>query len=392
MEENPDRTEPRTRPAVNDDLLRRPKEEELSRQKEELLRKQKIANQVDTEIKRRRWLLRFYAALLLVGLLLGGVALRFAEPATQIMALTDDQLIPIREKIYVMVSDSAKEANKQVTVIVERANKSVTEASNKAIEDVDNTRETAHAQIIRDTNQANAAITKTTAEANKSVTVTAQAASNNISELAEKEVRNRILPSLTRLDRLEASQDRFGLQLRLLNLDPTGKPRIFSEYETRLTTTTQTVGQLKETIEDLKTQLIALKQQVNSLKSQTTVAVPQRSSYPVKEDSKAQIYDLDINLELGTQKNGVVSRIKISSTQNRLINGKTSFEVKDLAMGKPVTFNDGVYTYTLRPIYIQRRRLMNDFIGVAIERALIVITPTTPAALPTPTPTPGTSQ
>jgi HAMP domain-containing protein len=86
-------------------------------------------------------------------------------------------------------------------------------------------------------------------------------------------------------------------------------------------------------------------------------------TYSVKENSKADIYDLRLQVVLKRAKAGIVHGVTVYS------DGAQIFGPKDLTMGGLVGFQDDNYRYSLIPIFINRRFLANDFIGLAISRA-----------------------
>lgn len=348
----------------------------------ENLRKERIVKQVEIEMRRRKRLLRFYASLLVVGLLLGVAALLLATPAS--VKLTDEQLKPVLVEINNKANNAAEDANKRVSVTGVNAQAQVTEAARQASENISTlASEEVNKQIqpplLRLESQA-ANMQAAAARLNgfePSRIDQSIIAANKLNKGLEKITRLTVEQDKEK-DKLENLQNTLKAQMGWLDPDAAGRPGIFRGYEAQLKT-------MSDTISSLQGKLAALEAQLDSLKSRTSTVDSHRLSYSVKEGSKAQIYDLDLKVKVGTQKNGVIDRIEISSTMNRRINGKSSFEFRNLDMGQSMRFEDGEYAYVLTPIYIQRRALKKDFIGFAIQRNRLM-KPSEPNPHPSPTP------
>ena len=86
-------------------------------------------------------------------------------------------------------------------------------------------------------------------------------------------------------------------------------------------------------------------------------------TYSVKEDTTSRLYDLDL-------------AVKLENVKERTVRGLTVFRSdvvllpeKNVLMGDPVSFQDNNFRYTLIPIFVNKRSLAKDFIGLAISRA-----------------------
>lgn len=90
-------------------------------------------------------------------------------------------------------------------------------------------------------------------------------------------------------------------------------------------------------------------------------------TYSVKEDTTSRLYDLDFKVRLKGVKDGTVRSLTIfrpgSGSESVLL------AKRDVMMGQMVSFEDETLRYTLIPIFINRRSLAKDFVGLAISTA-----------------------
>jgi len=131
-----------------------------------------------------------------------------------------------------------------------------------------------------------------------------------------------------------------------------------------------TLKAMAKRVADMEEQREADRLQIASLVAVINLSgsPPRSVSYAIKENSEAEIYDLGLKIKLGTQAAGKIDWIELSFADSRLINNLRVLKLTNLEMGQPTAFRDGSSTYVLTPIYIQRRKLMKDFIGIAIHR------------------------
>lgn len=85
-------------------------------------------------------------------------------------------------------------------------------------------------------------------------------------------------------------------------------------------------------------------------------------TYEAKENSETRIYNLNLKITVGRQKEGRISVLRVT----HLIEGWTH-EVKDVEMGRTINFSQEKRKYQITPTYISRRKLFKDFIGLIIN-------------------------
>lgn len=86
-------------------------------------------------------------------------------------------------------------------------------------------------------------------------------------------------------------------------------------------------------------------------------------NYEIKENSETVIYNLNLEISLGAQKDGKINRLEVK----HLSEGWKHSE-KNIAMGGTVSFCIKGNNYRIVPAYIARRRFAKDFIGLSIRR------------------------
>jgi len=345
----------------------------VSQDNEELLRKQRIIDQVDAETQRRKRLLKLYAALMIAGLLLGVVALLLAKPATsqEYVTLKNEQLTPV------------------INVIEDQANTAAVNAQER----IDSKGNEVEERVLKNVSAASAEIPKLAAtavdEQIKPEIAIIQSQLNQTQAVANKfsgfdpgridrgiEAADQLFKSFETIQGLKHQQEEWKPQIAALQDFP-AREEVFAN----------TLNRLQATINALQTKVKELQNEVDSLKERPSLLTgARRLSYAVKENSTAQIYDLNLKIRLGAQKKEFIDHIEISSTSLLPINGKKTFTVTNVEMGQSITFADGVYSYVLTPIYIQRRAAKKDFIGFAIQRERLPINPNVTAPQPSPKP------
>jgi ribosomal protein S6 len=338
------------------------------------LRKQRIIDQVDAETQRRTRLLKVYAALMIAGLGLGGVTLLLAKPATstEYVTLNNDQLTPVMNVIGDKANTAADKAQERVTATGDEAEKRVLESAKAASAEIPTLAATAvDEQVKPEMAKVQSKLIQTQAIANKFSGFDFGRIDRGI------EAADQLFKSFETIQGLKEQQDEWKPQIAAVK-----------GFPAREQVLANTLNNLQATVDTLQTKVRDLQKEVDSLKERPASPVTggRRLSYAVKENSTAQIYDLNLKIKLGSQKKEIIDQVEISSTLSRPINGQKTFTVTNLEMGQSITFADAIYSYVLTPIYIQRRALKKDFLGFAIQREPVLINPNLNKPQPSPTP------
>jgi hypothetical protein len=105
-------------------------------------------------------------------------------------------------------------------------------------------------------------------------------------------------------------------------------------------------------------------------------------TYVVREGraKRQKLYNLGIDIRVEGVKDGRLLGLTVYSGDKQIfpklppiadITILSLFKSRNINMGEQIIFSDGIYLYSLIPIYLNRRFLAKDFIGLAIARALI---------------------
>jgi hypothetical protein len=87
-------------------------------------------------------------------------------------------------------------------------------------------------------------------------------------------------------------------------------------------------------------------------------------NYQVKENSTAQLYEHNLKVSAKGQKDGIIKDFVV-----RDLHGNLLFGPRDIQLGVRYPFDDKAgFSYEFVPTYVHRRRLANDFIGIAIRK------------------------
>lgn len=93
-------------------------------------------------------------------------------------------------------------------------------------------------------------------------------------------------------------------------------------------------------------------------------------TYTAKENTTSRFHDLDFKVKLKGVKDRTVRGLTIFRTSEHVLLAE-----RDVMMGDTVSFEDNNFRYTLIPIFINKRLLINDFVGFAISKTQKCPTP-----------------
>ena len=92
-------------------------------------------------------------------------------------------------------------------------------------------------------------------------------------------------------------------------------------------------------------------------------------TYSIKENTTSRIYDLNLKIDIDGVKDEIVRGLTVRKITPQ--GTTTLFKKDDVTMGEVVSFEDDLFRFKLIPIFINRRVLAKDFVGVAISRSRI---------------------
>jgi hypothetical protein len=132
---------------------------------------------------------------------------------------------------------------------------------------------------------------------------------------------------------------------------------------------TKRLGQLAE----LSTKLDTAFQQIGGGKDPCSVAADFNGAifrtYTAKENTTSWFHDLEFKVKLKDVKDRTVRGLTVSRPEHVLM------AERDVMMGSMISFEDNMFRYNLIPIFVNKRLLINDFVGFAISKARKCPTP-----------------
>jgi hypothetical protein len=125
----------------------------------------------------------------------------------------------------------------------------------------------------------------------------------------------------------------------------------------------------------LSTKLDGALQQIGGGKDPCSVAADLNAAvfrtYTAKENTTSWFHDLEFKVKLKDVKDRTVRGLTVFRPEHVLL------AERDVMMGNMITFEDNVFRYNLIPIFVNKRLLINDFVGFAISKARKCPTPAT---------------
>jgi hypothetical protein len=322
-----------------------------------------IADVVERDRRRRRRTTKIMLSFIVLTLALAGAVLAFGRSDQKVMrdTVTQQVGVTVDQQAPVLIT---KEVEKQLPVTIDtRVSPIITQTVEERIEtevtpELNNLASQIAAMKIADYPASGTPFsTAEVGQIKKAIWQDFPAQTVRLATLSTQ-VRN-LKDSMGGEDAQTWNKERLGVTNRLGSLESEMSSRVneFKRISQKLAELEQLSQKLSAALKKLDPQATDPCLHESQLEAKTF------RTYSVKENTTSRLYDLNFKIKVKDRKDGVVRGLTIRRGDVELL------REQDVMMGITVSFDDNNFNYSLTPVFVNKRVLANDFIGLAISRS-----------------------